>query len=136
MKKNYKGLERRKFLRLNFSAPLAYKVCKKKTVSKLLEGYTANISQSGLLCNVKSKVKKDDLLWLCFNRDVLKICADLEKSCLVYQNGIIGKVVRVKHKSKDRYDVGIQFVTRKEQNLTNIYPKVYFLQKKGLYGQA
>ena len=131
MKENvYKGPERRQFLRLDYVAPLACKVCKKQTVSKLLQGYTANISQAGLLCNIKERVKKNDILWVSFDRTTLNICADLEKRSLVYQNGIIGKVVRAKHKSDGSCNVGIQFITREEKNLTNIYPQIYFLEKK------
>ena len=126
----YKGRERRKFVRLNYLTPLAYKVCKKSTISKILKGYTSNISQSGLLCNIKDKVKKDDVMWISFNRDMLGICTDLETRSLIYQNGIIGKVIRTKHKRNGSYDVGIQFITREEKNLTNIYPKVYFLEKQ------
>jgi c-di-GMP-binding flagellar brake protein YcgR len=126
----YKGRERRKFVRLNYLTPLAYKVCKKSTISKLVKGYTSNISQSGLLCNIRDKVKKDDIMWISFNRDMLSICTDLETRSLIYQNGIVGKVVRSKHKRNGSYDVGIQFITREEKNLTNIYPKVYFLEKQ------
>ena len=133
MKKNtaYKGRERRKFVRLNYLAPLAYKVCKKSTISKILKGYTSNISQSGLLCNIKDKVKKNDVMWISFNREMLGICTDLETRSLIYQNGIVGKVVRAKHKRNGSYDVGIQFITREEKNLTNIYPKVYFMEDEG-----
>lgn len=127
---DYKGSERRKFVRLNYLTPLAYKVCKKSTITKLLNGYTSNISQSGLLCNIKDKVKKNDIMWISFNRDMLSICTDLEASSMIYQNGIIGKVIRTEHKRNGTYDVGIQFITRKEKNLSNIYPKVYFLEKQ------
>lgn len=126
----YRGPERRKFKRVKFSAPLAYKLCKKKTISKLLKGYTSNVSQAGLLCNIKDRVNKNDLLWLVFDRSALAICEQLEKESFVYQNGIIGKVVRAKRKKDGTYDVGIQFITRKEKNLTHIYPKVYFLKKQ------
>jgi len=127
---NYKGSERRKFVRLNYLTPLAYKVCKKSTITKLLKGYTSNISQSGLLCNIRNKVKKNDIMWISFNRDMLSVCTDLEASSMIYQNGIIGKVIRTEHKRNGSYDVGIQFITRKEKNLSNIYPKVYFLEKQ------
>ena len=130
MENIYKGAERRKFVRLDYVSPLACKVCKKETVSKLLEGYTANISQSGLLCNIKDKVKKDDLLWLSFDKDTLNICGDVEKRSLIYQNGVIGKVVRAEQKNDGTYDIGIQFLTREEKNLTYIYPKSYFIEKK------
>jgi len=128
--KVYKGPERRKFVRLDYVTPLAYKVCKQGTISKLLQGYTSNISQAGLLCNMQEEVKKDDILWLSFDRDTLTICESLEKRSLIYQNGIIGKVVRIEPKKDGNYNIGIKFVTREEKNLTNIYPKVYFLEKR------
>lgn len=129
-KTGYSGRERRKFVRLDYLAPLAYKVCKKSTITKILKGYTSNISQSGLLCNVRGKVKKNDIMWISFNRDMLSICTDIETKSLIYQNGIVGKVIRTKHKRNGSYDVGIQFITREEKNLTNIYPKVYFLEEQ------
>ncbi|MCM8796650.1 MAG: PilZ domain-containing protein [Candidatus Omnitrophica bacterium] len=122
----YSGPERREFLRFDYIVPLSYKVCKKQTISKLLDGYTADISQSGLLCNIKDKVRKDDILWLSFDRTTLSICSELEKNALIYQNGIIGKVVRVEDKD-DGYNVAVQFITRQEKNMTHIYPKIHFL---------
>ena len=136
-KKTYCGKERRQFVRLDYTTPLAYKVCKKETISKLFQGYTKNISQAGLLCNIKDKVRKNDILWLSFDRAVLSICEDLEKRSFIYQNGIIGKVVRVEPKEDGTYNVGIQFITRQEKNLTHIYPKIYFLKKqKGFLKEA
>lgn len=126
MKKAYKEPDRRKFLRLEFKTPLQFKVCKKETISMLLEGYTSDISQSGLLCNMREKVRRGDLVWLSFDRATLSICEELEKRALVYQNGIIGKVVRIARKAKESFDVGVQFLTREEKNLTHIYPKVHF----------
>lgn len=130
MKKEYKGRERRQFVRLDYMTPLAYKVCKKNTVSCLLQGYTSNVSKAGLLCSIKDKVKKNDILWISFDRDTLSICQGLEKRSLVYQNGILGKVVRAKHKRGGSYNVGLQFITREEKNLTNIFPKIYFTEKQ------
>lgn len=130
MRRAYRGRERRKFARLNYATPLDYKVCKKKTISKLLKGYTSNISQAGLLCNIKERVKKNDVLWLSFDRGTLSVCENIEKKSLIYQNGIIAKVVRVKQKGKNTYDVGVRFLTRQEKNLTHIYPKIYFLKNK------
>lgn len=130
-KKNaYKGPERRQFLRLDFTSPLAYKVCKKSTVTKILQGYTSDISHSGLLCKINEKVKKNDILWLSFNKETLGICEDLEKRSLIYQNGILGKVIRVERKKNNSYNVGIRFITREEKDLTHIYPKIHFLEKQ------
>jgi hypothetical protein len=121
--------ERREFARLDFVAPILCKVCKKDTLSKILEGYTANISNSGLLCNIRERVKKDDILWLSFDRVTLNICEELEKRAFIYQNGVVGKVVRIVPKRNDTFDVGVHFITRQEKNLTNIFPRVYFLGK-------
>ena len=126
MDRPYRGPERRQFTRLDYATPVAYKVCKEETISKLLEGYTSNISQAGLLCNLKDRVNKNDILWLSFERSVLNMFEELDKRSLIYQNGIVGKVVRTAQKSDNTYDVGVCFITREEKNLTHIYPKVHF----------
>ena len=128
MKKTYSGPERREFERFNSAAPMAFKVCKKTTISKLLEGYTANVSKSGLLCNLKDKVKRGDELWLSFDKATLNICSDIERRSFIYQSGVIGKVVWVEPKKDNTFDVGIKFITREEKNLTNILPKSHFLK--------
>jgi len=125
MNNKFTGKERREFVRIECAAPFAYKVCKKATIAKLLDGYASNISPAGLLCTIKDKVRKQDILWLALDRGTLDICSEAEKRTLIYQNGIIGKVVRVEPKKDGVYDVGVQFITREEKNL----PKVYFLDK-------
>ena len=113
--------ERREFMRFDFAAPLACKVCNKETISRLLQGYTSNISEAGMLCSIKEAVNPEDILWLSFDRGVLSICEEMEKRVLIYQNGIIGKVVRVEAKGFDNYDVGIKFITRGERDWNNVY---------------
>jgi len=65
------GRERREFVRVEYVTPLAYKICKRETIDKLLEGYTADISQSGIFCRIKDDVQTDDILWLSFDKDTL-----------------------------------------------------------------
>jgi hypothetical protein len=113
--------ERREFVRLDYAAPLAFKVCNKETISRLLEGYTSNVSEAGMLCNIKEPVNPEDILWLSFDRGVLNICEELEKKVLIYQNGIIGKVVRIEARGFDNFDVGIKFLTRGERDWKNVY---------------
>jgi len=136
MKKRYKGLERRQFIRLDYVAPLAFKVCRKKTVSALLQGYTSDISEGGLCCNLKESVSRDKILWLSFDRELLDICRGIDRRCMIYQSGVLGKVIWSKKRSNKTYDVGIRFITREEKNLTHIYPKSYFmgLQEKNKDG--
>jgi len=113
--------ERRAFSRMSYAAPLAYKVCNKETIAKLLQGYTSDISEAGMLCNIREAVNPDDILWLSFDRGTLGLCEGLEKRVLIYQNGIIGKVVRIEPKGYDNFDVGIKFLTREEKNWNNEY---------------
>ena len=120
MEESLNNSERREFFRLDYAVPLDYKVCKKETISRLLEGYTSNISQAGLLCNIKDVVNTDDILWLSFDRGTLNICEELDKRALIYQNGVVGKVVRVDLKGNNNYDVGIKFLTREEQDMLRI----------------
>ncbi|MFH1397926.1 MAG: PilZ domain-containing protein [Candidatus Omnitrophota bacterium] len=111
----YTDTERRQFVRMDYTTPLAYKVCKQETLSKILEGYTVDISQAGLLCNLKDWVNIDDVMWLSFERSVLRIFVELEKRSLIYQNGVIGKVVRILNNDNGSYNVGVQFLTREEK---------------------
>jgi hypothetical protein len=116
MEQLYDAKERRDFLRIDFATPLACKICKRETLDKLLNGYTSNISQSGLLCNIRERVSENDILWLSFDRSVLNICEELEKRAFIYQSGIVGKVVRIVPVNDGSFDLGVKFVTREEKN--------------------
>lgn len=129
MHKEYTGPERRRFPRTECISPLAYKVCKKETLTKLLHGYTVDVSQSGMLCRINEKVNTDDILWLAFDKAILDVCKELENKCFIYQNGVIGRVARVEKDKDDIYMVGINFITSEEKNSTNIYPKIHFLKE-------
>lgn len=130
MENIYNGSERREFARLIYVTPLMFKVCKKEVLDKLLQGYTSDISEAGLLCNIRENVNNDDILWLSFDRATLNICEELDRRSLIYQNGIIGKVVRIEPQEDGTYNVGIQFVTREEKNITHIYPKIKFAKSE------
>jgi c-di-GMP-binding flagellar brake protein YcgR len=130
MNMEYKGAERRQFIRMEHITPLAYKICRQETIDKLLQGYTVDISQSGLLCHIKNRVRKDDIVWLSFERSTLNIFEETEKRSLIYQNGIIGKVVRIEHRNDDTYNVGLRFITREEKNSSNVYPLFNFIEQQ------
>jgi c-di-GMP-binding flagellar brake protein YcgR len=129
MENDFNGTERRKHPRISIESPLAYKVCNPNTLSKLFQGYTVNVSNSGLLCTMNNIVNIDDVLWLSFNKSVLLQCQEIEKHSFFYQNGILGKVVRVDTKDAGHFEVGINFLTKEEPNLTNIFSREYFVEK-------
>jgi hypothetical protein len=130
MDNSYSGTEKRDFARLPFSKPLAYKVCKQETLSKILEGYTVNVSTSGLLCNINDKVNLEDILWLSFDKSILIICSEMEKKSLIYQNGVIGKVVRIDQGDNQTYDVGVKFITRVENDAGRITSRISQLKNE------
>jgi hypothetical protein len=112
---SYSGSEKREAARIDCNQPLAYKVCKQETLTKLLEGYTVNISEAGLLCTIQYKVDLWDVMWLSFNRSVLEACEEIERYSIIYQNGVIGQVVRVDDKENGSFSVGVKFLTREEK---------------------
>ena len=130
MEENYSGSDRREYARLAFSKPLAYKVCKQETLSKLLEGYTVDISPAGLLCNINDKVNLEDVLWLSFDKSVLIICSEMERKSLIYQNGVIGKVMRIDESENQTYDVGVKFITREEHDSPEIRSRISLLKNE------
>lgn len=129
MLNSYLGPERRKFIRLDYSSPLNYKICNQQIISKLFEGYTVNISERGVLCTLKEKVNLGDILWLSFDKGALSLFEDIDKHILIYQSGIIGKVARIDHKENDSFNIGVHFLMREEKNITNIFPQVHFSQE-------
>jgi len=120
-KKNntYTGEEKRDFLRLIYETPLMYKACKKKTFSQLMYGYTHDISQSGLMCNLKNRVPITSIVWFQLDMGALSMCKEIEKRCAIIQHGILGKVVWTNRKENKSYDVGVRFITREEKKTEN-----------------
>jgi len=126
--KNPQGEERRQFIRLSYKTPLMYKVCKKSTITKIMEGYTHNISESGLMCNINGIIPKAATLWLKLDMGALSLCQEIEKRCVVIQQGILGQVAWLKKLSDQSYDVGVRFLTRKEKinpSITQQVAKIY-----------
>lgn len=118
MKKKAKKMdpkERREYLRLSYRKPLMYKVCKKTTLSKILQGYTRNISSSGLMCNLSEKVPEGDILWLRLDSGALELCKEIEDKSVIIQQGVLGKVVWQKKLEDSSYDTGVRFLTRQEK---------------------
>lgn len=100
-----------------------YKLCKRATVTKILEGYTRDISNSGLRCNLNEKVSKDTVLWLKLDAGAIELCKEIEKNSVVIQQGVLGKVVWQKRLSESSYDTGVRFITREEKSVTGLVYK-------------
>ena len=114
--KNLYTRDRRAVVRITCQTPLTFKICKEETISKIMEGYTQNISSDGLRCTITEKVPKGCTLWLKLDTDALSMCEEIEKKAVILQHGILGKVIWVEKKESNSYDVGLQFITREEKN--------------------
>jgi len=112
--------ERRNYIRLSYKKPLMYKVCKKATVSKILQGYSRNISNSGLMCNLNERVSKGNILWLRLDTGALELCKEIEGKSVIIQQGVFGRVVWQKKLLDSTYDIGIRFLTRQERPVSGI----------------
>jgi len=113
--KNLNTSERRAVVRLTCQTPLMFKICKEETISKIMQGYTQNISADGLRCTIAQKVPIGCVLWLKLDKDALALCEEIERKAVILQQGILGKVVWVDKQKNERYDIGLQFLTREEQ---------------------
>ncbi len=113
--KNVNATERRAVVRVTCQTPLTFKVCKEETISKIMEGYTHDISPDGLRCTITEKVPMGCTLWLRLDKDALGMCEEIERKAVILQQGILGKVIWIDKQKNNSYDVGLQFVTREEK---------------------
>ena len=115
--------EKREFFRLNFNAPVSFKSYQNKGLDKsaklvdALEGKTKNISQNGVLFQTGDNPPQlSSIVWMGLDMRTLKICQEIESKAIIFNNGVLGKVVRVEEDANqgNAYDVGVCFL-RKDQ---------------------
>ena len=114
--KNANITERRATVRLTCQTPLIFKVCREDILSKLMEGYTQDVSRDGLRCTISNRVPKGCTLWLKLDRDALAMCEEVEKKAVILQQGILGKVVWIDKRADKNYEIGLQFIIREVKN--------------------
>ncbi len=107
--------DRRAVIRISCQTPLAYKICKEETISKIMQGYTHDISRDGVRCTFNEKVPIGCTLWLQLDTDALAMCEEIEKNSVILQHGILGKAIWVDKGKDNTYEVGLRFITRQEK---------------------
>ena len=114
------GQERREFFRLNFTGPVQYKSYDgKQAKPQATEATSRNISQSGILFQTTSRPPAmSSILWLDLDLRTLKICQEIESRALIFNNGLLGRVVRVEEDpaNANAYDVGVCFLTKNQKD--------------------
>ena len=127
----FSSQEKREFFRLDFEKGLKFTVVNSAKGQKAATGAslvaepalerakTKNISSSGILFQMNNKPPKlSSIVLMQLDIRTLKICQEIEKRALILEQGVVGRVVRVEESgnSKNRYDVGVCFLTEKEKS--------------------
>ena len=109
--------DRREFFRVPYTSTLQYKAyADKGSVAR-----AQNISQSGILFQTEQEPPKlSSIVWLNLDIRTLKICQEIESKALVFNNGILGKVVRVEEDADKSYDVGVCFLRKDQRDAAGV----------------
>ena len=123
MTHNENAQERRDFFRIAFSTPLKYKNCSIQDHSLLFPATTENVSQSGILFQTKHNPPQlSSIVWMDLDIRTLKICQEIESRALIFNNGVLGRVVRVEEDLENRrmYDVGVCFLKKSQRDTREV----------------
>jgi len=114
----YRGVERRQFLRYDLEKPFRYSVINtpedKGVLSTLLDAFSKNISASGILFTAKEVPKIASLLIIDLDFKTLKICQEIESRVLIVRNKVVGKVVRIEDNEDGLCGIGVAFIKKSE----------------------
>ncbi len=115
-------VEKREFFRLDFTAGLEFKSYQPEEGLES-KAMVQNVSQSGVLFSTQSSPPAiSSILWMNMDIRTLKICQEIENRALIFNKGLLGKVVRVEEDARTgkSYDVGVCFLTRDQQNSRDV----------------
>ena len=119
--------ERRNFFRIHFKTPLEFKAysaenTKSAHQSAASQATSRNVSPTGILFHTESRPPDlSSIIWMNMDLRTLHICQEIEKRAVTFNNGLLGKVVRVEEDPADGvYDVGVCFLTQNERNSRSV----------------
>lgn len=109
--------DRREYFRLDFRHPVKFRMIEEEGSGSVRLGTTANVSETGVLFASSVLPKISSILWMDMDLRTLKICKEIERRAVVYQKGLLGRVVRLEEDAAGgRYNVGVCFVTQDTSN--------------------
>jgi c-di-GMP-binding flagellar brake protein YcgR len=113
--------ERRQFFRIHYHSPLQFKTYSPAIDKQPRLALSRNISQSGILFQTAANPPQiSSILWMSLDMRTLQICREIEDRALIFDNGLLGKVVRVEDNDQESYDVGVCFLTRAEKDSRDV----------------
>ena len=120
--------ERRDFFRIKFNVPVNFRSYSgvRSNTAKIAgsaglsaRAVSQNISQSGILFQIENNPPQlSSLVWMDLDLRTLSICKEIEKRALIFNHGVLGRVVRVEEDTNNtsRYDIGVCFLTQDQKN--------------------
>lgn len=109
--------DRREYFRLDFRHPVKFRMIEGDSEGPVRLGTTANVSETGVLFRSSVLPKIASILWMDMDLRTLNICKEIEKRAVVYQRGLLGRVVRLEQDpGTDAYNIGVCFVTQDTSN--------------------
>jgi hypothetical protein len=109
--------ERREYFRLDYRHPVKFKMLDGEAGGSVRLGTTSNVSETGVLFSSPILPKIASILWMDMDLRTLKICKEIEKRAVVYEKGLLGRVVRLEEDpATDTYNIGVCFVTQDTSN--------------------
>jgi hypothetical protein len=128
---------KREFSRINIDQPVEFinftARGQEHQRAALLEGTSKNISESGLLFHTEAKPPKiSSIIWMNLDLNTIQICQEIENRALFFNNGVIGRVVRVEEDVRNNvYDVGVCFVTKDQKESQDVQKLLTDIRKVG-----
>ena len=118
MVNEYKGKERRFFVRFDHEKPVHYNKVDlqgdRNIISSFFKAMSKNISVAGILFIAKSENIPEiySLIMLDIDYKIANICQEIENRVLIINNKLLGKVVRVENNEDGTCSIGAAFITR------------------------
>lgn len=110
--------EKREFLRIDYEAPLNFKVLSGEKLAAKTDISARNVSASGLLFRTSTESSipaLSSIIWVELDQKMMNICAEIEEDLVMSKNGVYGRVVRISEGEPGQsYDIGVCFLRKSE----------------------
>ena len=112
-KEEFQNGDRREFFRVDFRRPVKFRQVQ-DSEDHLKIATIENISQSGILFKTRILPQLSSVLWMDMDFRTLNICREIEDNVLIYESGILGRVVRIEVYDEENKadDVGVCFLRK------------------------
>ncbi len=122
---NYKTGEReknrREYPRVPYKKSMRFTICIPEEADALYEGFSLNISQSGMLFTTKQIIPLSAIIVFETDMGTLSKCIAIEYRLFFIQDYLFGKAVRVlRHNDRDYITIGLNFIKQNEQQREDV----------------